>query len=79
MGLFRCEKCGCIENTALGHYWPRNIERLFKGTEFEKALCSECMPSIYPDGSPNEEGGIWHGKFPKKLATENDRGKLLNF
>ena len=21
MGLFKCEKCGCIENTALGWYW----------------------------------------------------------
>jgi len=34
MSLFKCEKCGCLENTALCRYWIRK-----KG---EKALCSEC-------------------------------------
>ena len=31
MPLFKCSKCGCIENTALGKYW---------GTD--KPICSEC-------------------------------------
>ena len=31
MSLFVCEKCECIENTALGHYWGQ-----------DKKLCSEC-------------------------------------
>jgi len=37
MPLFICEKCECIENTALCGYWWRG-----KG----KALCSECDPKI---------------------------------
>lgn len=32
MPLFRCSKCDCVENTALGEYWGRP----------EKPLCSEC-------------------------------------
>ena len=36
MSLFQCEKCGCLENTALCGYWFR------KG----KALCSKCDPNI---------------------------------
>jgi hypothetical protein len=52
MSLFKCEACGCIENTALCHY---NI-RLFDEREDQRALCSECDPAI----------GKWHGVFPKK-------------
>lgn len=35
MPLFICEKCGTIENTAVGHYWP-----VF--AEHKPVLCSEC-------------------------------------
>ena len=31
MPLFVCEKCGCVENTALGKYWAE-----------KERLCSEC-------------------------------------
>jgi hypothetical protein len=24
MGIFVCDKCNCIENTALGLYWTKN-------------------------------------------------------
>lgn len=34
MGLFQCEKCGCVENTALASGW------------WNKKLCSECNPEI---------------------------------
>jgi hypothetical protein len=78
MPCFKCENCGCIENSALGHYWSRGLSH-FKGTEFEKALCSECTPLKFPDGSNNKEGGKWHGKFPKEFATEKDKGKLMNY
>jgi len=37
MPCFRCSKCGCVENTALSHYWTR---------EKKPALCSECDPEI---------------------------------
>ena len=36
MSIFKCEKCGCIENTALCRYNFRE-----KGSP---ALCSECDP-----------------------------------
>ena len=78
MPLFKCENCGCIENTACGHYWSKDIKR-FKGTEYAKALCSECTPTTYPDGSTNRKGGKWHGQFPKEQATEKDKGNLMNY
>lgn len=68
MPLFRCDICGCIENTALGHYWPRDFKE-YKGTIFEKALCSECNP----------RQGKWHNRFPKEIATEKDKGTLDNY
>ncbi len=37
MSLFRCEKCGCIENTAMCGYWWK---------EEKPALCSECDPKF---------------------------------
>lgn len=35
MSIYICEKCGCIENTALGGYW-RNV------CNKEPKMCSEC-------------------------------------
>lgn len=39
MPLYRCSKCGCVENTALGNYWIDQRDR-------KPALCSECNPAI---------------------------------
>jgi hypothetical protein len=64
MSVFVCDLCGCVENTALGHYWGKDFNSF--GPELKgKALCSECMPATYRDGSRNEDGGKWHGKWPK--------------
>lgn len=49
MSIFRCTKCGCIENTALSNYFWNVYE------EKKPALCSECDPEI----------AKWHGEFPK--------------
>ena len=38
MPAFVCEKCGCIENTAISMYWVRD-----KGSP---ALCSACDPKL---------------------------------
>jgi hypothetical protein len=38
MSIFRCDQCGCIENTATSRYWLRP-----KGT---LPLCSACDPEI---------------------------------
>lgn len=73
---FICDECDAIENTALGFYWGRNRKAdeqnsLWKDSSLNgKALCSECTPSEYRDGSKKTNGGIWHGKFPKVIATE---------
>ncbi len=69
MPCFVCEKCGCIENTACGHYWGRN-RIMFKEGSLQKELvgkplCSECTPLFYKDGSPTGEGK-WHGRFEKE-------------
>jgi hypothetical protein len=50
-GLFVCQECSCIENTALSRFWMRKI-----GGRANRALCSECDPEI----------GKWHGRFPKR-------------
>jgi hypothetical protein len=64
VGLFVCDLCGCVENTALGHFWGRDFNSF--GPELAgKVLCSECSPSFYIDGGANEDGGKWHGEFPK--------------
>lgn len=54
MPLFKCEKCGCVENTATSNYWSRYTVGEANGP----ALCSECDPSI----------GEWHDTFPKRSA-----------
>lgn len=79
MPLFICDKCNCVENTALGHFWGRDME-LFGPELQKKALCSECMPDTYSDGSKNEDGGKWHGRFPKRQPTalEIQEGKFIN-
>lgn len=37
MPLFKCSKCGAIENTALGNYWIESRNK-------KPVLCSECGP-----------------------------------
>ena len=67
MPLYRCEKCGCIENTALGNFWGKDDSALWPDEFVGKALCSECSPLTYLDGSATEFG-IWHGRFEKRSA-----------
>jgi len=55
VSLFKCESCGCVENTALCNF---NIKDFSKDSD-GRALCSECDPKI----------GKWHGVFPKRPAT----------
>lgn len=70
MSIYKCAKCGCAENTALGLYWTRNYPESYNWSEVGeqyrgKPLCSECAPSRFVSGSPTG-WGKWHGKFPKK-------------
>lgn len=58
MPLFRCQQCGCVENTALSRFWQRFVDEDFQKVDPPKpALCSECDPAI----------GVWHGRFPKRV------------
>ena len=70
MSLFICENCGCIENTALGFYWARNRVKFKDESLNGKALCSECMPLEFSDGSKAGEGK-WHNRFPKEKYNPN--------
>jgi hypothetical protein len=67
MPLYRCEKCGCVENTALGNYWSRNIKSIWPDEFLGKALCSECSPQVFRDGTRSDLGE-WHDEFPKRSA-----------
>lgn len=54
MPAFKCEQCGCCENTATSNYWTRE--------EGGKKLCSLCDPEIgrwhgrFKRFKPEEEG-----------------------
>jgi hypothetical protein len=56
MSIFRCEQCGCVENTATSNYWAQQYP--IDGSVEKPKLCSECDPEI----------GKWHGDFPKQSA-----------
>ena len=69
MSLFQCEKCGCVENTALsgqGHSFVKIYDWSFSPDLKGKKLCSACGPKRYSNGKENEDHG-WHGKFPRKF------------
>lgn len=77
MGLFICENCGAIENTALGFYWARRVLKFKDHPELDgKALCSECVPKYYDDGSETGFTGQWHGQFPKEYAKDFSEREL---
>lgn len=63
MPLFRCDNCGCTENTALSNYWTRGRDEHLRRIEPRPpALCSACDPAI----------GAWHGQFPRRQWTAAD-------
>ena len=39
MALFPCSKCGCVEDTALCHFWSARLRQT-------PAVCSACDPTI---------------------------------
>lgn len=86
MSLFQCERCGCVENTALAAqgFKMRIMQECFDWTGIEdrqnKLLCSACGPSRYRDGQPSRFGK-WHEKFdrvflPKDKFFTNSVGNL---
>lgn len=86
MPLFICAKCGCIDNTATSSYWSLDLGCVSDDLEYHptletykhKALCSECGRVEFvrkPDGSTSRMvvPGKWHGLFPKKQATDDEK------
>lgn len=59
MPVFRCSKCGVVENTATSHYWTRDFEKP-EGAPPSPPLCSLCDP----------ETGKWHDRFERKTPEE---------
>ena len=67
MPLYRCDNCGCVENTAFGNYWSKDNAKVWPAEYLGKALCSECGPPAYVDGTKTQYGK-WHGRFKKRSA-----------
>lgn len=76
MPLFVCDECECVENTATGFYWTRNSIYFKDESKNGKALCSECMPKEFDDGSINHSAGKWHNRFSKRKW--DGKMKVLN-
>lgn len=79
MPLFKCAKCGCVDNTAVSTYWFRNnLEYVGDLAPYQGLpLCSECG-MVSNDGTKMVPGR-WHGKFPKKEATPEIKEHLINW
>lgn len=60
MPVFKCSKCGVVENTAISGYWHR-LMGLEKGEKPPPPLCSQCDP----------EFGKWHGQFDRFKPEEH--------
>lgn len=88
MSLYQCENCGCMENTALGHYHCAKVyvdDFNWNGKEHMKGmvLCSACAPENYADNKVVAKAGKWHGQFeriflPKGMFATNNRGNLAH-
>lgn len=81
MALFKCENCGCVENTALsgqGFQRVRLYDWSYAPELKGKMLCSECGPRNFKDGKPTPYAGKWHGVFKKERykASHLDSGVL---
>lgn len=72
MTLYICSECHAIENTSLGHSTRLHRNEHFFGdlVPLGMAVCSECAPATFKDGSKFSKGGKWHDVFPKEIATK---------
>lgn len=69
MGVYICQKCGAIENTAVGGYWKNKRNR-------EIPKCSECNTGKWHSVFPKK---YWtdYGKKLLELERLND-GSMMN-
>lgn len=69
MALYQCDKCGAVDNTALGWFWSRNRPNLTRPEDLGKKLCSVCAPTTFPDGTPTGKGK-WHNRFKREFLPK---------
>ena len=79
MPTFVCAKCVCVDNTATSSYWSLidNSEEIkFLDKDLEqyrgKPLCCVCARVVYNGGDPVVISGVWHNKFKREKATEDE-------
>ena len=76
MSLYRCETCGCIENSACAQYWQRKLAH-------QPLLCSLCDPELrewhglFPRQSARgmliDRGGhLWHPRNSMTMPKDDD-------
>jgi hypothetical protein len=77
MSFFQCSKCGCVEDTALCHYWSAKLQQT-------QLLCSACDPKIakWHGWFPQETTQHWivndeHGIMCRRSEVENRLGQPI--
>ena len=70
MSVYICEKCGTIDNTALGGYW-RNALR------HEPKQCSECNTGTWHNEFPKKHWSELGVEQLLELEARND-GSMIN-
>lgn len=71
MSIYQCEECGCIENSALGHYHCRGQGMYRDKTKDPKKLCSACGPVEFKSGEIDPGHGKWHDRFKRRFFPKN--------
>lgn len=70
MSVYICEKCGTIDNTALGGYW-NNVRNN------ELKMCCECNTGSWHDEFPKEHWTKYGVEKLLKLEAQKD-GSMIN-
>ena len=70
MSIYICEKCGCIDNTALGGYWKNARNN-------EPKMCAECNHGKWHGVFPKEH---WtkYGKEELLKSEARKDGSMIN-
>lgn len=70
MSIYICEKCGTIENTALGGYWKNCLNK-------EPKMCSECNDGKWHGEFPKKHWSEYGVNKLLELEKRND-GSMIN-
>lgn len=70
MSVYICEKCGCIDNTALGGYWKNVLRK-------EPKMCSECNTGKWHNEFPKQHWTDYGIDKLLELEARQD-GSMIN-